>query len=32
MERDSFMSAEQAKEFGLVDEVIDKRPAKPKAD
>ena len=32
MERDSFMSADQAKEFGLVDEVIDKRPAKPKAE
>ena len=31
MERDTFMSAEQAKEFGIVDEVIDKRPAKPKA-
>jgi ATP-dependent Clp protease, protease subunit len=32
MERDTFMSAEQAKEFGIVDEVIDKRPAKPKAE
>jgi ATP-dependent Clp protease protease subunit len=32
MERDTFMSAEQAKEFGLVDEVIDKRPHKPKAE
>ena len=32
MERDTFMSAEQAKEFGIVDEVIEKRPAKPKAD
>jgi ATP-dependent Clp protease protease subunit len=32
MERDTFMSAEQAKEFGLVDEVIDKRPLKPKAE
>ncbi len=30
MERDTFMSAEQAKEFGIVDEVIDKRPFKPK--
>ena len=32
MERDTFMSAEQAKEFGLVDEVIDKRPLKPKSE
>lgn len=27
MERDKFMSAEEAKVFGLVDEVMDKRPA-----
>ena len=26
MERDNFMSATEAKEFGLVDEVMDKRP------
>lgn len=26
MERDNFMSAEQAKEFGLIDHVIDRRP------
>jgi ATP-dependent Clp protease protease subunit len=26
MERDKFMSAEEAKLFGLVDEVMDKRP------
>jgi ATP-dependent Clp protease, protease subunit len=26
LERDNFMSAEQAQEFGLVDKVIDKRP------
>jgi ATP-dependent Clp protease, protease subunit len=26
MERDNFMSAEEAKAFGLVDEVVDKRP------
>ena len=32
MERDTFMSAEEAREFGLVDEVIDKRPIKPKAE
>ena len=32
MERDTFMSAEQAKEFGIVDEVIDKRPLRPKSE
>ena len=32
MERDTFMSAEQAKEFGIVDEVIEKRPAKLKTE
>ena len=32
MERDTFMSAMQAKEFGIVDEVIEKRPLKPKID
>jgi ATP-dependent Clp protease protease subunit len=26
MERDNFMSAEKAKEFGLIDEVITQRP------
>jgi ATP-dependent Clp protease protease subunit len=26
MERDNFMTAEKAKEFGLIDQVIDKRP------
>ena len=26
MERDNFMTAEQAKEFGLVDQVVEKRP------
>ncbi len=26
MERDNFMSPEKAKEFGLIDEVISKRP------
>jgi ATP-dependent protease ClpP protease subunit len=25
MERDNFMSPEKAKEFGIIDEVIDKR-------
>ena len=27
MDRDKFMSAEEAKTFGLIDEVFDKRPA-----
>lgn len=27
VERDNFMSAQEAKEFGLIDEVVDKRPA-----
>ena len=31
LERDRFMTAEQAKEFGLVDKVIDKRPEEPSA-
>ena len=26
MERDNFMTAEEAKTFGLIDEVFDKRP------
>ncbi len=29
MERDTFMSAYEAKEFGIIDEVIEKRPDKP---
>jgi ATP-dependent Clp protease, protease subunit len=29
MERDNFMTALEAKEFGLIDEVFDKRPALP---
>lgn len=29
MERDTFMSAFEAKEFGIIDEVIEKRPKKP---
>jgi ATP-dependent Clp protease protease subunit len=37
VERDKFLSAHEAREFGLVDEVFDKRPAageddKPQAD
>ncbi|MFP4126290.1 MAG: ATP-dependent Clp endopeptidase proteolytic subunit ClpP [Alphaproteobacteria bacterium] len=32
VERDKFMSAEQAKEFGLVDKVVEQRPAKPTAE
>jgi ATP-dependent Clp protease protease subunit len=31
MERDTFLSAEQAKEFGLVDDVVSQR-TKPSAD
>jgi ATP-dependent Clp protease protease subunit len=31
MERDTFMNAEAAREFGLIDQVVEKRPA-PKAD
>ena len=27
MDRDNFLEADEAKEFGLVDEVFDKRPA-----
>ena len=29
VERDNFMSAEEAKAFGLIDEVVTKRPATP---
>jgi ATP-dependent Clp protease protease subunit len=29
LERDYFMTAEMAKDFGLVDKVIDKRPEMP---
>lgn len=32
MERDKFLSPEEAKEFGLIDEVIEKRPASLVAD
>jgi ATP-dependent Clp protease protease subunit len=32
VERDKFMSAEQAKEFGLVDKVVEQRPPKPTAE
>jgi ATP-dependent Clp protease protease subunit len=31
LERDRFLTAEQAREFGLVDKVIDKRPEDPSA-
>jgi ATP-dependent Clp protease protease subunit len=27
MERDKFMSPQEAKEFGLIDEVVESRPA-----
>jgi len=29
LERDRFMSAEEAKEFGIVDEVVNERPGSP---
>jgi ATP-dependent Clp protease protease subunit len=32
LERDSFMSAEEAREFGIVDQVVDKRPAAAEGD
>jgi ATP-dependent Clp protease protease subunit len=32
LERDSFMSAEEAREFGLVDQVVENRPSAPGAD
>jgi ATP-dependent Clp protease protease subunit len=32
VERDKFFSAGEAKEFGLVDEVFDKRPAPGEGD
>ncbi len=32
MERDNFMSPEKAKEFGLIDEIVTKRPGLLKAD
>lgn len=32
VERDNFMSAEEAKTFGLIDEVVTQRPASPDAD
>jgi ATP-dependent Clp protease protease subunit len=30
MERDTFMTADEAKSFGLIDNVVDKRPAPKK--
>jgi ATP-dependent Clp protease protease subunit len=32
MDRDTFLEADEAKAFGLVDEVFDKRPANAEAD
>jgi ATP-dependent Clp protease, protease subunit len=32
MERDNFMTAETAKEFGLIDQIVEKRPAADEAD
>jgi ATP-dependent Clp protease protease subunit len=29
LERDMFLTADQAKEFGIVDKVIDRRPDEP---
>ncbi|MGD0026072.1 MAG: ATP-dependent Clp protease proteolytic subunit, partial [Xanthobacteraceae bacterium] len=29
LERDMFLTAEMAKDFGLIDKVIDKRPEEP---
>ncbi|MEI6161045.1 MAG: ATP-dependent Clp endopeptidase proteolytic subunit ClpP [Roseococcus sp.] len=31
LERDSYMSAEEARDWGLIDQVVDKRPATPDA-
>ncbi len=31
LERDSYMSAEEARDWGLIDQVVDKRPAAPEA-
>jgi len=31
LDRDHFMSAQEAKEFGIVDQVLDKRPDEPDA-
>jgi len=32
LDRDTFLTADAAREFGLVDQVIDKRPELPKED
>jgi ATP-dependent Clp protease protease subunit len=32
LERDTYLSAEEARDFGLVDQVVDSRPAAPDAD
>ena len=32
MDRDTFLEAEEAKAFGLVDEVYDKRPGMPEGE
>ena len=31
LDRDNFMTADEAKDFGIVDKVIDKRPEDPQA-
>jgi ATP-dependent Clp protease protease subunit len=30
MDRDTFMTADEAKDFGLIDQVVDKRPTPKK--
>jgi ATP-dependent Clp protease protease subunit len=32
LERDTYMSASEAREFGLIDEVVDRRPETPEAE
>jgi ATP-dependent Clp protease protease subunit len=31
VERDTFMSPQEAKSFGLIDEIVDKRPTSPQS-
>ena len=32
LERDTYMSAEEARDFGLIDQVVEQRPAAPGAE
>ena len=32
MERDTYLTAPEARDFGLIDEVVDRRPLPPDAD